>query len=117
MQPIYKDVDSSNIQALAYSDGKGFVEFGGGRRFAYTMPKSVFDAMMTAKSIGSYFAREVKGKYPVAWTGQRCNLMSCRNDATLTDAAGKFHCCDACSKAGHLSTTTFKPYAQPEPKK
>lgn len=117
MQPVYKDVLSSNIQALAYSDGNGFVEFSGGRRFAYTLPKTVFDAMMTAKSIGSYFAREVKGKYPVSWTGQRCNLMSCRNDATLEADGSKFALCDSCSKDPRFSTTTFKPYAPPEAKK
>ena len=117
MQPVYKDVDSSNIQALAYADGKGFVEFNGGRRFAYTMPQAVFTTMAEAKSIGSYFAREVKGKYPVAWTGQRCNLMSCRNDATLTEVDGKYHCCDGCSKSPHLAAIKFKPYSPPKPKK
>lgn len=114
MKPFYKDVDSSNIQALAYADGKGFVEFFGGRRFSYTMPKNVFDEMSSAKSIGSYFARNVKGKYEVAGTSQRCNLMSCREDATLQAevAGGKFFVCDKCSKVGPYARTTFAPINQ-----
>jgi hypothetical protein len=119
LKPIYKDVSSSNIQALAYADGKGFVEFGGGRRFAYTMPRAVFNEMESAKSIGSYFARNVKGHYEVAWTGQRCSLMSCRNDATLAGevAGGKFFLCDACSKDGRYTGFQFTPYAPPEARK
>lgn len=118
MKPIYKDVDSSNIQALAYADGNGFVEFMGGRRFSYTMPKKVFDEMAAAKSIGSYFARNVKGKYEVAGTSQRCNLMSCREDATLRGevAGGKFHVCDKCSKIGPYANVTLIPISQ-EPRK
>lgn len=111
MQPIYKDVSSSNIQALAYADGKGFVEFHGGRRFAYTMPLAVFNEMASAKSIGGFFAKAVKGKYPVASTSQRCNLMSCRNDATLqpVESAGKFVLCQACSKDPRYGGIAFKP--------
>lgn len=114
MHPVYKDVDSSNIQAVAYADGKGFVEFFGGRRFAYTMPKMVFDEMVAAKSIGSYFARNVKGRYEVAGTSQRCNLMSCREDATLQGdvAGGKFYVCGKCAKTGPYANTTLVPINQ-----
>lgn len=114
MRPIYKDVSSSNIQALAYADGKGFVEFAGGRRYAYIMPRSEFNAMASAKSIGSYFARNVKGKYEVAGTSQRCNLMSCREDAVFvgTVAGGTFHVCESCSKDSRYTDFQFTPIAQ-----
>lgn len=81
MTPIYKAVKSSNISALAYADGKGFVEFHGGRRFAYAMPESLFEEMAGADSIGSFFARHVKGKFEVAATSMRCGHPGCGDDA------------------------------------
>ncbi len=84
MQPVYKAVRSSNIAALAYADGKGWVEFHGGRRFAYVMPESLFTEMAEAVSIGSFFARHVKGKFEVAATSHRCVHPGCQEDAIPT---------------------------------
>lgn len=119
MHPVYKNVHSTNISALAYADGIGFVEFHGGRRFGYSMPLKVFEAMGAAKSIGGYFAKEVKGKYPVAVTAQRCNLMSCDRDAVLQGKSSTttFVVCEPCSKSTHLADIVFGPIPPKEPKK
>lgn len=111
MQPIYKAVVSSNIAALAYADGIGFVEFHGGRRFSYDMPKALFDQMAAAKSIGAFFAREVKGKCQVTGSSHRCSNSPCQTDATLAGIAGgvPFFVCDACRNAPQLAGIELKP--------
>ena len=79
--PIYKPVESSNISALAYDGAIGYVQFNNGRRFGYTMPKSLFDQLMAAKSKGSFFAKAIKGKCDVAFTGWKCDNSPCERDA------------------------------------
>jgi hypothetical protein len=112
--PIYKTVTSSNINSTAYANGTSYIEFNGGRRFAYSMPRKVYDEMLAAKSIGTYFAKMVKGKYVVTWQGQRCDLMSCPNDATMTGsvAGNRFCLCDDCGKAAMYSTVKLTPLAE-----
>lgn len=112
--PIYKPVTSSNINATAYANGAAYIEFNGGRRFAYSMPRKVYDEMLAAKSIGTYFAKMIKGKYEVKWRGQRCDLMSCQNNATMTGsvAGNRFCLCDECGKAAQYSTVTLTPLAE-----
>lgn len=118
MPPTYKPVVSSNISAVAYDDGKGYVEFHGGRRFAYAMPKAVFDEMLAAKSIGGFFAKGVKGKFAVAWTGQRCSNSPCEKDATQqgTVAGIAVQVCDACAGIPRLAGVTLQPIPPREPK-
>lgn len=111
----YQDVASSNIRALAFDKDVGYVEFGSGRRFAYSMNKKMFDELAGAKSIGTYFARNVKGKCPVVWNGYCCDNSPCKNDATKIghpgdDAqAGLFHVCDACASVPRFQGITLKP--------
>ncbi len=122
MRPIYKAVTSSNIGALAYADGKLWVEFLSGRRFAYDAPQSLFDQMMdlqkAKKSVGGFFAKEVKGKCQVAWVGQRCSNSPCQSDATLVgETAGvPFYVCDACKGAPQLAGVHLKPIPPRETK-
>jgi hypothetical protein len=117
----YHDVTSSNIKGL-YFDAKGkvaYVEFLGGRRFAYSMSKEMFDAMRDAKSIGSYFARNVKSACPVVWSGFRCDNSPCTEDATLLGTiAGNgpvFRACDACSKIPRFTGVVFAPLQEKKP--
>lgn len=57
--------DSSNIARYGFSDeGKLFVEFKAGARWEYDAPRSVFEKMKKAKSVGSFFSRSVKGQFP-----------------------------------------------------
>ena len=109
--PVYKPVTSSNINAMAYDRGTAYIEFRGGKRFAYSMPRKAFDELAAAKSIGTHFAKMVKGKYEVKWRGQRCDLMSCPNDATMTGSVNgqRFHLCDECGKDARYSNVTLTP--------
>lgn len=107
----YDAVVSSNIRALGFEKGVGYVEFIGGRRFAYTMTKAMFDEMKAAKSIGSYFAKNVKSKCPVVWTGHCCDNSPCKANATLVAAANApaFKLCDPCSKIPRFINVAFSP--------
>jgi hypothetical protein len=110
--PVYIPVASSNIQALAYANGTAYVEFNGGRRFAYSMPRKVFDEMRAAKSIGAYFSKTVKGKYDVVWRGYHCDLSPCQNDATITGSINgqRFSLCDICGKDARYSNIELTAY-------
>lgn len=108
-----EDIKSSNINALAWDKGVGYVEFIGGRRFAYTMDRTLFTQMREAKSVGSYFSRNVKGKCPVVWTGYRCDNSPCKSNAQVQGhpgnvvAAGIFRVCPDCAKIDRFSQITF----------
>lgn len=58
-------LSSSNLSAAGWSAEEGLiVEFNNGSRYIYPeAPQSVFGALTTAPSPGSYFARFVKGRY------------------------------------------------------
>jgi hypothetical protein len=63
----YQSVQSTNITAIGYdADAKKLgVKFSSGKKWHYSdVPQSRFDDLMAADSKGSYFAREIKGKYP-----------------------------------------------------
>lgn len=57
-------VKSSNLRSVGYEGDTLEVEFSNGTVFAYTgVPADVHAAMIRADSIGSYFAKEVRGKF------------------------------------------------------
>lgn len=59
-------VDSSVIVAVGYDDGSGILEvvFRTGRTYRYfRVPAAEYDALLHAKSIGSYFNREIRPRY------------------------------------------------------
>lgn len=60
---IFDTPDSSNIKRIGH-DGKVLVvEFKNGDEWEYEAPKSVFEEMKKAKSVGGFLARRVKGIY------------------------------------------------------
>ena len=58
-------ISSSNLAAVGWSEDTGLVvEFKSGAVYHYPdAPRSIFGAIQTAQSPGSYFARFVKGVY------------------------------------------------------
>lgn len=63
----WQPVESSNIEAIAYSSGKSelHVKFKSGVEYAYSdVPASVVDDLMAAPSKGKFLAENIKGKYP-----------------------------------------------------
>lgn len=123
--PRYIEVkNSSNVMGLAYDHvgGTAYVEFIGGRRYAFSMAHAIFDNLRTAKSVGTFFARNVKGKYPSPWNGQRCSSSPCQEDATLQGAVagGVFWVCEKCSKLPPFVGIEFipiPPFTKKEKKK
>jgi len=63
--PALIPVKSSNIQALGWSDKTGLVvRFAGGSTYLYAeAPKSVFDELVQADSVGKAFGAKVKGVF------------------------------------------------------
>jgi hypothetical protein len=60
-------VKSSNLKSVGYDEKTSTleVEFATGTVFQYAdVPKKVFGAMMTADSVGSFFANNVRQAYP-----------------------------------------------------
>lgn len=115
-QPVaYDAVMSSNIAALGYGDGVGYVEFNGGRRFGYAMPLDVFTAMKTAKSIGAFFAKNVKGVFRVTGTWQRCDSSPCSHNATVHGVVAgiAFRLCDTCAADPRHTGLTLTPIPAP----
>jgi len=55
--------ESSNIARDGFDD-KLHVEFKAGAKWEYDAPRSEFERMKKAKSVGSFFSSEIKGKYP-----------------------------------------------------
>lgn len=55
-------VSSSNIKSIGIEEGVMEIEFFGGRVYRYTGPKvqAHYDGLTSAKSIGKYFANEVR---------------------------------------------------------
>lgn len=105
---------SSNIRGLAWANDIVYVEFHGGRRFAYTMSLAMYNEMRAAKSIGSYFSKMVKGKRPVFWDGHRCDNSPCKNDAAYRagpETTPAFYICDPCAKDPRFKNIVFTPLA------
>lgn len=62
--PVY----SSNIKAIGYHELEStlFVEFKNGKRYAYyNVPEEVYNNLLNANSVGSYYHQNIKGKYNV----------------------------------------------------
>jgi hypothetical protein len=60
-------VSSSNIKAIGYDPESQLleVEFNQGAVYEYRLvPAAVHQALMSAGSIGQYFAANIKGQYP-----------------------------------------------------
>lgn len=61
-------VQSSNVAAIGYDGSEQilFIRFKGKDKIYehYGVPSDVFNQLQTAESIGSYYARNIKGKYP-----------------------------------------------------
>lgn len=115
MKIQYTPVTSSNIRAVAYQGAMLHIEFHGGRRFSYGhVPKETFDAMMAQKSIGSFFAKSIKGKFPVAERSQRCDSSPCEADATVSGMVSttRIHLCGECAKAPRFAEVTLAPIEQ-----
>ena len=112
MAIAYDHVHSSNIRALGYANGVGYVEFNGGARWGYTMERGTFEEMKAAKSIGGYFSKNIKGKTPVAFRGHCCSNSPCKRDATkaVTGRQPGFVLCDECAKEPRFGQLVFIPY-------
>ncbi len=62
--PAMVDVKSSNIKSLGYDNRGLFVRFIGGGAYHYPdAPRSVFDELMGAESVGKTFRAKVGPKY------------------------------------------------------
>lgn len=60
---IFNTPDSSNVKRIGH-DGKVLVvDFKNGDTWEYDAPKSVFEEMKKAKSVGSFLHARVKGRY------------------------------------------------------
>jgi len=62
-----QDVVSSNIKSIGYHAPTQTldVEFAAGRVYRFTgVSQAAYDALIGAESIGSHFARQVRGKFP-----------------------------------------------------
>lgn len=101
MKIQYTPVTSTNIRGIAHEGGFLHIEFHGGRRFSYGhVPAKLYEEMLAAKSVGGFFAKMVKGKFPVAARSQRCDNSPCPEDATFAGMVSttKIHLCEACAK-------------------
>lgn len=57
-------VKSSNLKSVGFENGTLEVEFGNGSIWQYQgVPAEVYNAMLAADSVGSYFAKNVRGTY------------------------------------------------------
>lgn len=57
-------VTSSNIKSIGYDGTTLEVEFKNGAIWQYKdVPREKYDELMSAPSIGSYFAKNIKGKF------------------------------------------------------
>jgi hypothetical protein len=67
MSPEMTEVKSSLISSIGYDEDQKelTVEFKKGGTYGYRpVPHAVFTAMQEAKSVGSFFLRNIKGQYP-----------------------------------------------------
>lgn len=58
-------VQSTTIQAVGYENGLLVIAFHSGESYSYQgVSELVYHAFITAPSIGSFYVRSIKGKYP-----------------------------------------------------
>lgn len=60
----WHDVFSSNVEAVAYSDGQLYVRFGSGTYEYDGVPEDIYEGVFSAQSVGRYLRDTVIGKYP-----------------------------------------------------
>jgi hypothetical protein len=63
----FHDVESSNIARVAYDNAAEslHVEFKNGSLYVYSeVPQTVFEEMLSARSVGKYFGKNVRDVYP-----------------------------------------------------
>lgn len=57
-------VNSSNLRAVGYEDGRLYVEFHSGSLYYYdNVPEAVYHALMNASSHGKYFSANIRDVY------------------------------------------------------
>jgi hypothetical protein len=57
-------VTSSNIATVAWEDGTLYLTFNKGGHYAYeSVPKSTFERMLKAESVGKFFHAEIRDKF------------------------------------------------------
>ena len=62
--PEMNAVKSSNIESAGHDGQHAFIKFKDGDVYQYSdVPASVFTDMMQADSVGSFFHKNIKGKY------------------------------------------------------
>jgi hypothetical protein len=62
--PQFTTVESSNVDAVAYEQDNVFVKFKNGSTYKYkSVPKPVYDNLLTAPSVGQFLNKEIKGIY------------------------------------------------------
>lgn len=60
-------VDSSNLKSVGYDDDRHLleIEFASGAIYDYNgVSNEIYDQLMRASSLGSFFHRSIKDKYP-----------------------------------------------------
>ena len=60
-------VDSSNIERIGYDSNSSTlrIEFKSNRTYDYfNVPENVFNELISASSVGSYHAKNIKNSYP-----------------------------------------------------
>lgn len=59
-----KQLASSFIQSASYEPGKIGIKFSNGKEFIYEVPgREHFDGISSAESAGSYYSKNIKGKF------------------------------------------------------
>ncbi len=59
------EIKSSNVESVSHHGTTLTVKFKSGGEYDYEgVPADVYNKMMLAKSIGSFFHTEIKGQYP-----------------------------------------------------
>ena len=65
-------VESSQIKSIGYSGSTLYIEFLKGTVYSYTnVPDDVHTLLLLSKSVGKYFASEIKGKYEFVKTDRK----------------------------------------------
>lgn len=63
--PTLTKVFSSNLAEIGYDGHDLFVRFRNGQLWRYAgVEREKFEAMKTSTSVGTYFANEIRGRYP-----------------------------------------------------
>lgn len=60
----YQSVESSNVSSIGYLENNLYVMFKNGSEYVYKdVPESMFNELLTAKSVGSTLNNKVKGVF------------------------------------------------------